>query len=107
MKYCEQYFFDTFFFLFPISTCTFRGQNNFTGRTNKSWKKRWFQHQNGVLQYFVSEGGKLKGEMVVRDCRVQAEGEVGFSITTKERSLHCKCETREEAGKWITAMRNN
>lgn len=60
-----------------------------------------------MLQYFVSEGGKLKGEMVVRDCRVQAEGEVGFSITTKERSLHCKCETREEAGKWITAMRNN
>jgi len=77
------------------------------GRTNTSWKRRWFQHQNGVLQYYVNEDSrKLKGELLVRGCSIQTEDENGFSISVPGRILCCKCDTREDAAMWIKAMKN-
>ena len=75
------------------------------GKLNKSYKKRWFQHQNGILQYYLSETStKLKGELIVKMASIVIENELEFSINVPGRSLHCKCDTREEAAKWIKCL---
>ncbi len=74
------------------------------GRTNTSWKKRWFEHQNGVLQYFTKEGGKLKGEMVVKGCTIETVGNDGFRVVAENRVLHCRCDEEEDAANWVSLL---
>ena len=54
------------------------------GRNNKSYKKRHFRHQNGILKYYLKDDSiKSKGEMVTRGCTVQTEDdELSFVIIT-------------------------
>ena len=76
------------------------------GRTNTSWKKRWFEHQNGILQYFTKEGGKLKGEMVVKGCKIETVSTTEFRLVADNRVLNCRCDLEEEAANWIELLSN-
>ena len=75
------------------------------GGLMKSWKKRWFEHQNGTIQYFTKKGGKLKGELVIRDAKISVEGEAGFNVSVPGRTLECKCENFAECEKWIKVLK--
>ena len=60
------------------------------GRNNKSYKKRHFRHQNGILKYYLKDDSvKSKGEMVTRGCTVQTEDdELSFVIITPKCVQH-------------------
>lgn len=72
------------------------------GRRGYSWKKRWFNVEDGELIYYSDASrtkklGVLKKGFKVRD-------ETTFVIETHDRVMAVRADTLEEKHKWLQAF---
>ena len=71
-----------------------------------TWKRRYFVLKDGILAYMVDKDQKVKGQMMLEECLVTVnEDRQGFVIAVPGRKMHCKCDSRAAAGKWIRVLR--
>eukprot|EP00005_Dracoamoeba_jomungandri_P004596 CAMPEP_0174256576 /NCGR_PEP_ID=MMETSP0439-20130205/5797_1 /TAXON_ID=0 /ORGANISM="Stereomyxa ramosa, Strain Chinc5" /LENGTH=450 /DNA_ID=CAMNT_0015339247 /DNA_START=43 /DNA_END=1395 /DNA_ORIENTATION=- len=75
----------------------------------KSWHKRWFVLEEGVLSYYDKEGGKQKGAIMVGQCgSVRAiaykDKKHCFKIVTKGREYMVYADDQQTMSEWIEAL---
>jgi len=50
---------------------TLAGMFLFGNVLRQSWKERWFELEEGVMAYYVDDGGKYKGQVCAAVCKAQ------------------------------------
>ncbi|XP_054260935.1 uncharacterized protein CG43867 isoform X1 [Macrosteles quadrilineatus] len=77
----------------------------------KTWRRRWFQLNNGKLRYWKSQNDmarKPQGEISIDDqCRItRADGAATFEITTGKKTYYLTADSIAATEDWVKVLQN-
>lgn len=71
------------------------------------WKKRYFELNNGVLQYSKSKIGKRKGTVYISTTEISThKNKCRIVLNTGVSTIHLKASSVKEATEWMVALRS-
>lgn len=74
------------------------------GHVFKTWRRRWFELERGVLQYCPKPGGKVKGTVHLRSgslVKTSNKRANCFVISTGSYVLYCQPESAADRDRWM------